>query len=442
MKQRLLLSFSFLILLLLLVLLNAVSYVQKEKPPDNEVSPDRSTFNNGATGTSALYALVSESGYPVRRWHESPVDLRNGRERLDVFVVIGQLKGELTGVEIEGVLKWVADGGRLVLIDRSPLDQLKTTTANWWIRIEEHFNPRIYSVDPAEPREMTDETPAARAIQPSVMTHAANTVQPSLFASTLVIEPMASATPVDEKDRRYPSPPVTAPVRVTAPLPLISSTNGTMMITAPFGTGEIVFLTDPYIVSNGGIGLADNAQLALAIVSRGGGTIAFDEYHHGYGESSNRFLQFFAGTPIVGMFLQLVVLMAAVFYSQSRRFARPLPATEEDRLSKLEYISAMAQLQQRARAYDLAIENIYTSFRRKASRSLGLDTLHVTTADLARAIAERTGLDRLEVSGVLDTCEEAVRGEPTNSHETTALVTKLRQFEQKLGIRRSGAATR
>jgi len=220
------------------------------------------------------------------------------------------------------------------------------------------------------------------------------------------------------------------------------SDKGTLVASAPYGNGEILFLADPYVISNGGIGLADNARLAVNLVTRKNGIIAFDEYHQGYGEASNRFLGFFAGTPVIAIFLQVCVLLGAVFYSQSRRFARPLPPVEPDRLSTLEYVSAMAELQQRARAYDLAIENIYSSFHRRAIRSLGLDGARVKTRELARAVAERIGLDVQEVSELLETCEETIRGESANSHETLEVIAKLRVVEQKLGFGRSGATAR
>src|SRR5207253_2286127 len=116
-------------------------------------------------------------------------------------------------------------------------------------------------------------------------------------------------------------------------------------------------------------------------------------YHQGYSNDSNRFLSFFAGTPIVAIFLQGMVLVGLVFYSQSRRFARPLPPSEPDRLSKLEYVTAMAELQQRTGAWDLAIENIYAEFRRRAARLFGLDLNQATSDVLAKRISERTEMD-------------------------------------------------
>ena len=150
--------------------------------------------------------------------------------------------------------------------------------------------------------------------------------------------------------------------QTSAPVVHLTAENRNLLVDVPYGAGQIVFLSDPYIVANGGINLVDNAQLAINIVASRDGIIAFDEYHQGYGANENRFLQFFAGTPVVPIFLQTALLIALIFFSQSRRFARAVPEPEPNRLSKLEYVSAMAELQQRTKGYDLAIENIYTEF--------------------------------------------------------------------------------
>ncbi len=198
-----------------------------------------------------------------------------------------------------------------------------------------------------------------------------------------------------------------------APVALFTSVDKNILIEAPYGQGKIVYLSDPYITSNAGISLVDNAQLAMNVLATNG-VVAFDEYHQGYGANNNAFLKFFEGTPVVAMSFQALLLVGLVFYSQSRRFARPVPEPEPDRLSKLEYVSAMAELQQRSRAYDLAIENIYTDFRRRASALLGADNLLTKYDELSRLIAERTGLDPRGVSETLFKCEDIIRGEPRN----------------------------
>jgi len=200
-------------------------------------------------------------------------------------------------------------------------------------------------------------------------------------------------------------------------------------------------LSDPYVVSNGGINLVDNAQLATNIVASGGGIIAFDEFHQGYGAGQNRLFDYFAGTPLTAVLLQLAALAAFVLFTQSRRFARPLPENSLSRLSKLEYVAAMAELQQRTKAFDLAMENIYKDFRRRVSRLVGADALKTSSADLAALIAERAKLNRAEVELLLTKCENIMYGEPTNKKEMLNLIGNLRDVEGKLGLKRSARQT-
>ena len=168
------------------------------------------------------------------------------------------------------------------------------------------------------------------------------------------------------------------------------------------------------------------------------GIIAFDEYHQGYGVNDNRLFQYFAGTPVFPIIAQIVLLIGLIFFSQSRRFARPLPANEPDRLSKLEYVAAMAQLQQRTKGYDLAIENIYTDFRRRVSRLLGVDNQSTSRKDLAQLLSERINRDELEIYNLMRKCEDIMHGEPTNKKTVLNLTSDLREIEEILGLRRTG----
>ncbi|MBP9664385.1 MAG: DUF4350 domain-containing protein, partial [Pyrinomonadaceae bacterium] len=352
MKQRLLLLSVFILLIAILVGLNAASYQQKEKTPDSEFAADRSSYNSGPTGTQAYYTLLRETGRNAVRWQESPAALVTSEgEKPHIFVIIGRLKREFTDADTESLLRWVSGGGRLVIIDRSPPEKLTTTTANWEIIVAESQAPAILSVDPADQQQMTADTAAVKPVQPSIFTQGVVAVQPSRFAASVRMERFADGTDTSAKDADSSA---VEPSQV-APVIHYPFADDGLVIDTPFGSGTIVFVADPYIVSNGGIALADNARLAINLVNVNDGLIAFDEFHHGFGSDSNRFVQFFAGTPVVAIFLQAVFLAGLVFYSRSRRFARAVPEPEADRLSKLEYVTAMAELQHRTRAYDLAI---------------------------------------------------------------------------------------
>ena len=432
----------FLILLVgLLVGLNAASYVQKEKTPDSEMMPNRSTFNSGATGTQAFYTLLFETGRKVARWQNPPVTLLTAKaNKPAVFVVTGTLRRDFTRGESDEILRWVSEGGRLIVIDREPPASLVTTTANWKLTIKPSDElTGIFGVDPTDQTQMTHDVAAVKPVQPTLFTQGVNAVQPSRFASSVGFERFSESD--ENKDRLtrtqgHSADSVESP-SFSAPTVHFAFGDQNLLVDAPYGAGKIVYLADPYLISNGGIGLVDNAQMAVNMVAAGDGLVVFDEYHQGYGTDNNRFLQFFAGTPVVAIFLQAAILIGFLFFSQSRRFARAVPEPEPDRLSKLEYVAAMAELQQRTRAFDLAIENIYTEFRRRVTRLLGLDSFTSKSGEIANAIADRTGLDRVATKTTLFKCEEIIRGEPTNKREVVELTADLRELETKLGIKRA-----
>lgn len=474
MRQQVFIILGLMLLTILLIGLNAATFVQKEKRPDTELTPNRSTYNSGSTGTRVFYDLLAETGRKPRRWQEPISALSANYENSpSTFVIIGQTRREFTDREIEQLLSWVSDGNKLVIIDREPPAELIKSTANWSVSVISAKSGQISGVNPSDPNQMTDKTPVAKPVQPTVFTAKVNAVQSSKLASGVEIERFADEESVNiyptvekltsggttqlptdkpanaDSTRQIPVKPQVEPEQsgedakiekptLSAPVIHLADSEKNFLVDFPFGSGQIVFLTDPYIISNGGINLVDNAQLGINIVAAAadGGIIAFDEYHQGYGSNNNRFLEYFEGTPLIAFFLQFAVIVGLIMIAQSLRFARPLPERAPDRLSKLEYVSAMAELQQRTKAFDLAIENIYTDFRRRAAKHLGVDNYTVTHDDLAKIIAARTNEAAGEIENLLFKCEEIVRGEPTDKKEVLQLTRELRRIEEKLGVQR------
>jgi len=477
MKQKLLIFTALIFLAVVLIGLNAASYVQKEKMPDSESNPNRSTYNAGATGTRAFYDLLAETGRRPTRWQEPPSALLgDGKNKPQTFVVTGAVRREFDEKEITQLLRWVSEGGKLIVIDREPPKELIKPAANWNVFADPENEPAFFSIDPSDAKQMTEKTAAAKPTQPTIYTNNINAVQPSRFASAITLDFFTTEKEIEARkiewqdytsDEDYTSenddknsPAKKKPggsssekslekvtkksgeaVETFAPVAHLANNEKTLLVDFSYGAGQIVFLSDPFIVSNSGISLVDNAQLAINLVTASGdGLIAFDEFHQGYGAGENRLLGYFAGTPLTAILLQFAALIGFVLFTQSRRFARPLPENEPNRLSKLEYVSAMAELQQRARAYDLAIENIYTDFRRRVSKLVGADNFTVSLKDLAQMITERTKLNANEVENLMFKCEEIIRGEPTGKREVLELTSRLRDIEEKLGLKRHKAA--
>jgi hypothetical protein len=94
----------------------------------------------------------------------------------------------------------------------------------------------------------------------------------------------------------------------------------------------------------------------------------------------------------------------------------------------------MAELQQRARAYDLAIENIYGRTRRVLARYAGVD-YNTPRAEIAARVAARSSLETHTLETLMRQAEEAINGAPISERQSIQLVKRLREIESTLGLR-------
>ena len=433
MRQRLTIILTFVVIIGLLVLLNAVTYVKKEDDRDTEFAPNRSTYHSGPTGTRALFDFLSESNYKVIRWRESTERLLNDSSRVSTFVVIGQTQVAFTEEEAHALRGWVSLGGRLVLIDRA-LDKRLIPKSREWSIAEKLLDFPNLDVDPSDANQMTEHVTALHPVQPTILTQNVAEVMPSRFASRITIKP-----PTGDDDKEYgPDEPGVHMEqynnRSPTPTVHIADQNGALLVDYAYGLGSIIVLSDPYIVTNGGIRLNDNLQLATNMLVYKDGLIAFDEYHQGKGVSHNALASYFAGTPVLAVGAQLILLILLILWTNARRFGRPLPLAQVDRRSTLEFVASMAELQERSHAFDLAIENIYTRTRRVLARYAGVDN-NSPRAEIAERVAARSAIDRHKLETLMRQCEEAVNGEPINWRQAIDLVRRLREVERDLGLR-------
>lgn len=457
MRQRLIVIITLIIVVTILVLLNAASYVQVEPTADSESSPDRSTFNAGATGTRALYDFLHESGYQVARWRESTASLLsfNGPKPATI-VIVGNTRVPFSKTESKELLHWVETGGRLVIIDRTPDRNLLPASGEWTLQA----HPMNFPWSELNPNDFEQMTRDVKPVMPSQTTLLAQNVEqilPSRFAAGVTIGLRSSgkpgskpgSSPEQPSDESHdnddedaypmvsPSPEidVTTNESKTSPAPVTTFLNdrGALLVDYAHGKGRIVLLSDPYLVANNGINRADNLQLAINVVMGPGGLAAFDEFHQGRAYTHNALIQYFEGTPVLAICGQLALIGLAIVWSRGTRFARPLPLPHVDRRSSLEFVASMAELQQRAKAHDLALENIYARVRRVLVRHAGLNN-NSPRAEIAARVAARSKINQKQLESLMRSCEDTINGAPTSGRETLQLAKRLRAVESKLGL--------
>jgi hypothetical protein len=219
-----------------------------------------------------------------------------------------------------------------------------------------------------------------------------------------------------------------------APVVHLSAAQTAVLLDYPHGRGRIVLLSDPFIVANSGLALKDNLQLAINLLATADGLTAFDEYHQGRGITHNAFVGYFAGTPVLAICGQLALLILLILWTRGRRFGRALPLPQVDRRSSLEFVASMAELQQRARAFDLAIENIYSRTRRVLARYAGVD-YNTPRAEIAARVAARSTLPAHQVETLMRQSEDAINGGAISERQSIQLVKRLRELESALGLR-------
>jgi hypothetical protein len=219
-----------------------------------------------------------------------------------------------------------------------------------------------------------------------------------------------------------------------APVVHVADRDGALLVDYSYGLGRITLLGDPYIVANNGLSLKDNLQLAINMITSVNGLVAFDEFHQGRGVTQNEFASYFAGTPVLAIAAQIAAIILLMLWTASRRFGRPLPLVQVDRRSSLEFVASMSELQERSRAFDLAVENIYSRTRRVLARYAGVD-YNSSRSDIASRVAMRSSVDAHSLETLMRQCEETINGAPTTWRQAIDVVRRLRAVERALGLR-------
>ncbi len=480
------------IVLIVLIALNAAGTVTLDRPREDEYLPIRSSYNTGPTGTRAFYQFLEESNYQVERWRENykNLNLAGSTAKNAALVVVGPFPDETNFDKEEQtqLQKWVARGGKLLIISRTPETILRNSG------IIPTTKEKTYDLKKANPEELLTSNSDVLISQPTALTRNVRGLAISKLAARLTFHQpsedlKAESSTYDEKDDTVeenavpppppkpasspqvhpdeilpPPPPKPAPdtsptasgipggvpaaavidegefATLSAPVVHLGDAEGAVLLEFTFGKGSVLLLSDPFVIANNGIAQGSNLNLALNLVEALGGKkqkIFLDEYHHGYHSQGNAMLNYFRGTPVPWVFFQLLFVALLITYSLGKRFARPLPMPVPDRHSPLEFVGSMASLQQAAEARDLALENIYPRFKSKICRSLGL-SISASPQTIVARLKSRSRIKESEVEllRVFSESERVLSGSRLDDQRLIDLVAAMRRIAAQLGSAR------
>ncbi len=434
------------IVIAVIIALSAAGSIEFDQPPENEFTPNRSSYNSGPTGTRALYQLLEELEMPVARRRESYSSLNNEATDATLVIVGPFLLGQkLPEEEAAALQDWIADGGRALVISRAPIEQFG--------------DPMVHSKPPeklpdwnAPPEQFIYEKSDELIAQPTELTRDVRGLALSGFASRMNFhlperaepakpaESAGSAKSEESDEQAKQERPAADPemedeedslATLYAPVIHLGAEDGAVLADFSYGKGRVIFLSDPFVIANNGIARGANLTLALNILhsmSAPDRKIFFDEFHHGYRSESNPLVNYFRGTPAPWLLLQGLLLSLLILYTYGRRFARPLPLPQVDRHSPLEFVGSMANLQQAAQARELALENIYPRFKANLCRRLGLSSRARKEEIIASARRRRTPISEIELRQTLSDAELALAGEPIDDARLVTLVARMRRI--------------
>ena len=180
---------------------------------------------------------------------------------------------------------------------------------------------------------------------------------------------------------------------VTGGLPLIHDAFGTprAVLAQVERGGGLAFVSGslgPFINSN--LGSEDNGRLALALARAAfqrGGTVAFDEYHHGSHPSSSVLVvleRTWPGQALIFSGVAIFLYLAAT----GRRLGPPVPLDPRPPRSSLEYVRGFAGLVRRSGHSEIVRRRLRRDLRRALARAAGLDP-EVPIDRMVAAVAAR-----------------------------------------------------
>lgn len=313
-----------------------------------------SSYSTASGGAKAAYLLLSDSGYRVQRWEKPLGDLPRAKGKT---LIIAEPNEAPTREERERLETFISEGGHVIATGM----------------FAGTFLPENDSV----PDLLAAITwKKASALSLSQITRAAPQIMLSPRAYWQAFSPA---------------------------YPLYGDGDRTVVVKYPFGRGEVLWWASATPLTNAGLKESGNLEFFLACLGDQNNEILWDEYIHGYRQTLAASI---AHSPAKWLFLQLVLLAAAVVLTFSRRSGPTFVPASDVRLSPIEFVQTLGGLYQRAGTASVAVDICYRRFRFWLTKRLGI-AANTSAEELASAIRGRWSLDDDHFIATMKHCESA-----------------------------------
>ena len=183
-------------------------------------------------------------------------------------------------------------------------------------------------------------------------------------------------------------------------VPLLRNGHGDVLaVRAAVGSGQLIAMTDPLVLCNGYLRLADNGRFAadLIALTPNGGRVLFDEFHHGQIAGNAPTATAWVLTPWGAALALAVIVIVAGLALRGRAFGPPIPLRQSADRSSAEYAAAVGSLLHRTGARRVTLETLLSATRRTVAERVGLGS-DTPSAQLLETIAQRSPAAAAELS--------------------------------------------
>ncbi len=177
---------------------------------------------------------------------------------------------------------------------------------------------------------------------------------------------------------------------------LVQDNYGALVTKRTLGKGELIHIVPQFIAANAYQSNPGNFKYLRTLVKND--RIWIDEYLHGYydiktakEQSKGSLFEFLAQTPIMILFVQLLIGISVLIYGRSCRFGNVKPVEPPPINNSLAYIRAMAGILQKANSTDFVTETLSKAEINTIQRNLGLGNSPQTPDTIIKLWAEKTG---------------------------------------------------
>ena len=342
-----------------------------------------SAYSTGKFGGKAYFLLLKKLGYETLLWEE-PLSSIPGKS--GVIVILSPPLSYGSG-ETQFLRTWVFTGGTLLLADENENDVF-----------------------------------AAFGIVPYMVTTVEKSSEVAPIPSTVTagVEKVVVSTCSRLKNES----------RLDREILLIDE-RGVIMERVTCGKGKIIASSAPEIFFNDTIRLGGNGILAANCAGSPGGSVFFDEYHHGYTRKKTLFSVM--DTPGLLFVVQAVCALVFLFHALGKRFRTPVPQEVEKKRRGIEFVEIMANLYRRAGARVHILSLLFQGFRRNACRALGL-SVDADLELLAKGMAQKMKGDEETILRFLQDCAGAVKRKDISDRQLFAMARALDTLGKGEGI--------